>query len=207
MPLHRKHWIAEHWIVKRSVEQMDEPHRRSGITLGELAEKPRPNARQLTLRGAITRAQQNGHLDRLSIHRNALGVVNLLEAGDDASAVVGHLSRALFTLQAYAQDGSPDRGNPQQWCHKGGRGADVSANMVAMTESLSVRRTPAFFDARSFAVDPRLVSAGCTVMLAHIKLGNGQHAPRLHFLDDTRGGTGRVHIGYIGPHLPTARDP
>ena len=121
--------------------------------------------------------------------------------------MVGRLSRALYTLQAYAQDNSPDRGSPQQWCYKGGRGAAVSANMIAMTESLSVRRTLAFLDARRFAVDQRLVSSGRTVMLAHIKLGNGQHAARLYFRDDTRGGTGRVHVGYIGPHLPTARDP
>ena len=44
-------------------------------------------------------------------------------------------------------------------------------------------------------------------MLAHIRISQGESSPRLHFLDDTRDKTGKIHIGYIGPHLPTARDP
>jgi hypothetical protein len=39
-------------------------------------------------------------------------------------------------------------------------------------------------------------------MLAHLKIaeGGGPLAPRVYFHDDTRGPTGRVHIGFIGPH-------
>ena len=44
-------------------------------------------------------------------------------------------------------------------------------------------------------------------MQAHLKLSNGSLAPRLYFYDDTGkdGNTGKVHVGYIGPHLPTKR--
>jgi hypothetical protein len=56
-----------------------------------------------------------------------------------------------------------------------------------------VRRT------RMFAV-PGL---GEVCMDAHMRIGlGGPPAPRLHFYDDTAGPTGRVQIGYIGPHLP-----
>jgi hypothetical protein len=45
-------------------------------------------------------------------------------------------------------------------------------------------------------------------MPAHLKIaeGGGMLAPRLYFHDDTRGPTGKVHVGYIGPHehMPNA---
>lgn len=38
----------------------------------------------------------------------------------------------------------------------------------------------------------------------HVTIGRGSGglAPRLHLGDDTCGPTGKVHVGYIGPHLP-----
>jgi hypothetical protein len=41
---------------------------------------------------------------------------------------------------------------------------------------------------------------------AHIKIvRRGTPCPRLHFLDDAGGTTGKVYVGYISDHLPTAR--
>ena len=39
-------------------------------------------------------------------------------------------------------------------------------------------------------------------MHAHLKVaeGGGQNIPRIYFYDDAKGGTGKVHIGFIGPH-------
>jgi hypothetical protein len=42
-------------------------------------------------------------------------------------------------------------------------------------------------------------------MEAHLKIAGGLLGPRLYFYDDTSGLTGKVHVGYIGAHLPTAR--
>jgi hypothetical protein len=40
-------------------------------------------------------------------------------------------------------------------------------------------------------------------MGAHVRIGQGgTGAPRLHFYDDTCGTTAKIHVGYIGPHLP-----
>lgn len=40
-------------------------------------------------------------------------------------------------------------------------------------------------------------------MGAHVRIGQGGiGAPRLHFFDDTCGPTEKIHVGYIGPHLP-----
>jgi hypothetical protein len=39
-------------------------------------------------------------------------------------------------------------------------------------------------------------------METHIKIEpGGSPAPRIHFYDDTRGPTGKVHIGWFGDHL------
>lgn len=39
-------------------------------------------------------------------------------------------------------------------------------------------------------------------MFAHLKVseGGGQNIPRIYFHDDTKGVTGKVHIGFFGPH-------
>ena len=41
-------------------------------------------------------------------------------------------------------------------------------------------------------------------MEAHIKLSNSDSlAPRIHFFDDTDGKSGKILVGYFGPHLDT----
>lgn len=39
-------------------------------------------------------------------------------------------------------------------------------------------------------------------MLSHLKIaeGGGDLAPRIYFYDDTGGPTGKVHVGFVGPH-------
>ncbi len=39
-------------------------------------------------------------------------------------------------------------------------------------------------------------------MEAHCKIaeGGGRLSPRVYFHDDTKGATGLVHVGFIGPH-------
>ena len=115
--------------------------------------------------------------------------------------------QALRALHVYALDCARD-GDFKHWCERGGSGdACCSASRVAMGESASVQRSKRMTHARTFPVDPALHRSGQQVMTAHIRLDQGDTAPRLYFLDDTRDKTGKIHIGYIGPHLPTARDP
>ena len=114
---------------------------------------------------------------------------------------------ALLALHTYATDASR-RSDFMQWCRRGGsRGVSHPANQVAMGESMTVNRDHKMTIARTFPVDPALDVSGKRIMIAHIKLDQGPTAPRLYFFDDTRGNTGKVHIGYIGPHRPTASDP
>ncbi|MFF9841155.1 hypothetical protein ACH414_15520 [Streptomyces sp. NPDC020422] len=71
---------------------------------------------------------------------------------------------------------------------------------IAMGETEATRTT--WGDERIFPVPAELAPGGRMQMLAHLKLGSkGSISPRVYFHDDSRGGTGRVIVGYIGPHL------
>jgi hypothetical protein len=71
-----------------------------------------------------------------------------------------------------------------------------------MTESQSVQQSSRLRNQRLLPVAREVCSDAKVVMLAHLKIaeGGGPLAPRVYFHDDTRGPTGRVHIGFIGPH-------
>jgi hypothetical protein len=54
-------------------------------------------------------------------------------------------------------------------------------------------------------VDRAVDASGSVYMPAHVKLGMGGKFPRIHFYDDSKGMTGRVHVGYLGVHLASIR--
>ena len=66
----------------------------------------------------------------------------------------------------------------------------------------SVMNSTKLDDARCFPVDRRVDESGKIHMYAHLKIaeGGGNLAPRVYFLDDTAGTTGKVHVGFVGPH-------
>ena len=80
-----------------------------------------------------------------------------------------------------------------------------SANKHATNESEDVQKNPKFSEARLFPVPHTVEAAGVVAMMAHFKIAqSGMMSPRLHYYDDVRR-TGKLYIGYIGPHLPTKR--
>lgn len=86
--------------------------------------------------------------------------------------------------------------------HGGERG--VSPTLVASGESEMVVNTARFRNARTFPVSSEVHESGWEFFGAHVKIDRGGGvAPRLHYFDDTAGVTGVVHLGYLGPHLPS----
>lgn len=78
----------------------------------------------------------------------------------------------------------------------------ISAMHYAESESAFVRRSISFAKARRF----RAEGLGEVHMWAHFRIGSGRPpAPRMHLYDDTGGQTGKIHVGYIGPHLPNPK--
>ncbi|MCD0448799.1 hypothetical protein LO762_06265 [Actinocorallia sp. API 0066] len=116
---------------------------------------------------------------------------------------------ALCALDEYARARSAGgfQGGFRDWClaETGGRRV-ISANLLAMKESDSVTGRDKFSAVRTFAVPPEVDPSGRVFMPAHIKLRKaGTPAPRIHFLDDAGGTTGRIWVGYVGDHLPNTR--
>lgn len=113
--------------------------------------------------------------------------------------------RGLRALHMYADAGFD--GNFKQWCQESGHhwAWGHTEKKLAMTESSTVQSNKRLREQRRFPVDTQVDPSGAIVMWAHLKIaeGGGPLAPRVYFLDDTRGATGKVHIGFVGPHRYT----
>ena len=80
---------------------------------------------------------------------------------------------------------------------------------LAMNESETVRNNPELRSKRMLPVAKEVDATGTALMLSHLKVaeGGGNLAPRIYFYDDTAGATGKVHVGFVGPHylMPNTR--
>ncbi len=112
--------------------------------------------------------------------------------------------RGLRALDAYGRatrDGF--KGGFYQFCQSGSPQA-VPPRWLAVSESRTTMRRPGVH--RSFPVPKNVAPAGRAEMQMHLKPDSGGGISlRIYFLDDTKGSTGRVIVGYIGPHLAIAK--
>lgn len=153
---------------------------------------------------AVTAAQS--YLDEwLALPEDARRDLAKLTTTPNASAWGNTAWRGLRALAGYARDRREgwDGGGFWQWCESGRPGTwPATVKKLSMTESDSVVNSSRLYDARLFPVDERLGSEGRVHMVAHLKIaeGGGNLAPRVYFLDDTGGATGKIHVGFVGPH-------
>lgn len=160
-----------------------------------------------------TFAQLLGHLGK-----NGGPFPHLVFTGDPKTALsldeqavsnwVGMAWDGLLALEDFAAASVSGRasGDFWAWCKNLPEGAHpFSPRKVTMRESDSVRRNSRWSRERTFPVPAEAVAEGRVFMEAHLRIGAGNTvAPRLHFYDDTRR-TGRVYLGYLGPHLTNTR--
>ena len=113
---------------------------------------------------------------------------------------------ALGALHEYATSDHEFAGDFFLWNANGGSEHAWFPDRVAAQESAETMSK--YGVKRTFDVDERVDSSGQIEMQAHLKIqkGGGQNIPRLFFYDDTAGGTGKVHVGFLGPHrlVPSA---
>lgn len=112
---------------------------------------------------------------------------------------------ALYSLDRYAAEARVPTGGFNgsffTFCNLSPRSL-VSPRNVKLTESKNLRANARLMQMRYFPVDPVVDEDGKALMEAHIALQKiGNPAPRLYFLDDARGSSGKIHIGYVGKHL------
>ncbi|MFD8531471.1 hypothetical protein ACFV0L_29030 [Streptosporangium canum] len=114
--------------------------------------------------------------------------------------------RVVLAFQEYAEsviEGRFRGGDFRRWCSEPPSGVSaISAGKVKPDESESVRTNTKMRRQREFPVPPEVHYSGHVHMWSHIYIGGnaGMSSPRLHFYDDVHG-TGKIYIGYLGPHL------
>ena len=109
---------------------------------------------------------------------------------------------ALEALQAYAEAKAAGAGgNFWTFCDRADSVSVVPTSWLAMAESETTDSNERFRELRTFSVDEQCSSDRSMYMPAHIKLEKGGYpSPRIHFFDDTAGPTGKIHVGWVGPH-------
>lgn len=76
---------------------------------------------------------------------------------------------------------------------------------IALTESETTDNNARYRALRILPVSRQVDPEGKKYMPAHAKIDMGGVFPRLHFYDDTRGNTGKMHVGYFGRHFDSVR--
>lgn len=141
------------------------------------------------------------HFDRLVLGaRVREGAKQLDEHAESAWARKG--LRALDALQQYAEaKAAGTQCSFWSFCEDGSSVSLVPTSWLSMKESESTDQNSRFRGLRTFEVDPLVDPSGSIYMPAHIKLEKGgSPSPRIHFYDDTDGATGKIHVGWFGPH-------
>ena len=104
---------------------------------------------------------------------------------------------ALLAFNVYVDSGFS--GNFLKWCEASGDTFAWHAQNISMRESETVHNNERLRNQRILPVSTVVDADGKTFMEAHLKFG-GSTAPRLYFFDDSKGKTGKIHIGGIDPH-------
>jgi hypothetical protein len=111
--------------------------------------------------------------------------------------------RSLRSLDDYARarrdPDAPFKGDFERWCKDGKAHGQID---YGPTESPDTRKNAKYRRARRFAVPTEINESGFVEMFSHVRVGSGKPpAPRMHVHDGTSV-TGKVYVGYLGPHLP-----
>ena len=149
-----------------------------------------------TCHDAVTMARELPHIE---IHPDAAVDIDRLDEAEDSELWARRIWKHLNSLSAYADNKGPGF---LSWCENSGNDRAMSSRFIAMSESQSVMTNPELRRHRTLPIDRAVDESGFVEMQAHLKPveGGGMQIPRVYFHDDTKGRTGKVHIGFIGPH-------
>lgn len=162
-----------------------------------------------TIAEAITAAES---LPGLVVHPDAPRDVSKLDRDVEGPKWANAIWQGLRALDEYGRFAA-EAAAPGFW--EWSRNGEVAwrwpatPKKLAMRESETVMGNKRLRRCRELPVDRAVEPSARLEMQAHLKIseGGGMLAPRVYFHDDTRGATGKVHVGYIGPHehMPNTR--
>lgn len=141
------------------------------------------------------------YLDLLVIPPSAERDIDNLDEGYKSRVWGEGVWESLLALHGYAKDKKAGKQvlSFRDWCIQTGA---WPKNKISVSESDTVMQDAKLRGQRRFKVSKDVSDDGYAVMTAHLKIqiGGGNNIPRVYFLDDTDGATGKFHVGFIGPH-------
>lgn len=144
------------------------------------------------------------YLTRVSLPDEAIHDLHELDSAPEVTAWAKTSWRGFKALDAYASEAAGTRGGFWEWCRnsKHHETWPATSKKLSMTESETVMNSNALRSKRLLPVSCDVSQSGRIEMLAHLKVaeGGGSNIPRIYFYDDTKGSTGKIHIGFFGPH-------
>ena len=143
------------------------------------------------------------HLSGIMVPPDVEHDIEELDSTPAARTWANGLWRGFRALDAYATSTESGGGGFREWCKLGRAYAwSTSSKKYAAVESDSVRQNPDFRHQRVLPVSSQVDESGRVFMEQHLKIaeGGGEQAPRVYFYDDSAGTTGKVHVGFVGPH-------
>lgn len=128
-----------------------------------------------------------------------------LDSGNHNGSEARNAWRALVSLDSYARHHLAGEVKTFKEYTEGAGPADCRIGAGKCVPTESEQTVNQFGSHRMFPVPTQVKQSGEVMMLAHIRLGQSDtRAPRLHYYDDVEG-TGKIYVGYIGPHLPNTK--
>ncbi|MCY4175373.1 MAG: hypothetical protein OXD37_03425 [Acidimicrobiaceae bacterium] len=145
------------------------------------------------------------HLDNVVIHPKAVKDKDLDRMDEKPNSQLWgrRILRFLKSLNTYASQKDKSRNwGFKEWCENSGDARVIPPKLVATSESDWVKQTRSLRNRRNLPVDPSVDASGYIEMLSHLKPieGGGACIPRIYYYDDSAGPTGKIHVGFIGPH-------
>lgn len=112
---------------------------------------------------------------------------------------------ALAALDEYAREvrANPDVAVPMQaFLGSGGAANGLHPSRLALESKYGgIAPSPEYVRSRTFPTPSGWIGDPEVECYPHVKVDPRPPAPRLYFLDDSRGENGVIFVGYLGPHL------
>ncbi|MFI6573587.1 hypothetical protein [Nocardia fluminea] len=177
------------------------------VAKADTAWDPPSTAEDIWPQGFDDLLERFGELECLEFTGKA-SITRDLDDHDDLGTWAGLCWEALLALRDYARScvAGSWTGNVEAYLNgTPGELHGFPPNKHARDESADVHNNRKYRTPRMLPV-PRNVNAdGRVFMGAHFKIAQyGMISPRMHYLDDILH-SGKIYVGYIGPHLPTSK--
>ncbi|MBN8867143.1 MAG: hypothetical protein J0H98_06290 [Solirubrobacterales bacterium] len=189
--------LLERDDLLRRIYYLEKQVRTSGGNT-EAAQEDAPASEPDQCADVVTQVEEE--TDRIKFGDTALEGAKELDEHSEPSWAKKAL-RAFRALDAYvARKEEGFEGDFQAFCESGDLSA-IPRGWVSLHESGTTDQNARYRELRTFEVPTDVDKSGRAYMDAHIKIERGGYpCPRIHFHDDTQG-TGRVYVGWFGPHL------